>query len=73
MESACQSTAIVILWSFRSDKKLCNLAPFHVRKQVESLILSKIDYSYIVFHPLIVPTETIKIFDIVQMPWHIAK
>ena len=34
-------------------RKLRNLAPFHVRKQLgESLILSKLDYSCVVFHPL---------------------
>ena len=34
-------------------RKLRNLAPFHIRKQLgESLILSKLDYSCVVFHPL---------------------
>ena len=34
-------------------RKLRNLAPFHVRKQLgESLILSKLDYPCVVFHPL---------------------
>ena len=34
-------------------RKLRNLAPFHVRKQLgECLILSKLDYSCAVFHPL---------------------
>jgi len=34
-------------------RKLCNLAPFRVKKQlVESLILSKFDYASTVFYPL---------------------
>ena len=34
-------------------KKLRNLAPYHVRKMLmETLILSKLDYSCTVFHPL---------------------
>jgi hypothetical protein len=34
-------------------KKLKNLTPFHVRKTlVESLVLSKIDYASLIFHPL---------------------
>ena len=34
-------------------RKLRNLVPFHVPKQLgESLILSKLDYSCVVFHPL---------------------
>ena len=34
-------------------RNLRNLTPFHVRKQLgESLILSKLDYSCVVFHPL---------------------
>ena len=35
-------------------RKLKNLTPFHVRKLqlVESLVLSKLDYACIVYHPL---------------------
>ena len=34
-------------------RKLRNLAPYHVRKQlVESLVLSKLDYGCVVFYPL---------------------
>ena len=34
-------------------RRLKNLAPFHVRKNLaESLVLSKVNYAYFVFHPL---------------------
>ena len=34
-------------------RKLCNLVPYHVRKQlVESLVLSKLDYGCVVCYPL---------------------
>lgn len=34
-------------------RKLRNLAPYHVRKQlVESLVMSKLDYGFVVFYPL---------------------
>ena len=34
-------------------RKLCNLAPYHFRKQlVESLVISKLDYGSVVFAPL---------------------
>ena len=44
--SSCYASLAVL-------RKLSNIAPFHLRKQLaETLILSKLDYCDIVFHPL---------------------
>ena len=49
-------------------RKLCNLAPYHVHKQlVESLVMSKLDYQRVVFYPL--PECHIKWPQRVQTKW----